>query len=339
MSSPAIPPRLRCATRGQHLAPCPSAVAACSCVCHTNPAYPPPCDVDPTVGCYARHTAPAAGSDCPGCMPRQAAAGSLACVVCERRARVALTGDPGDGDRRPPIPSLPDLWVDLAERPRLGGAPLGDDAGVPLGERAVAARQLIRSALVSWASILRVRHGISLPDEHAIARRTRVAAHTASEAAREAREESFRLAALARASDTASVLTGGPAVDLPAGRLEPDPAAARKHAADARQHRHDAEAARGEAARQATLAAAARDARLVGLDLLQALAEHLDTHLATLLAHEDTAGRVLEQLIGAHRGARAVANPSRDTRQRITCACGAWVTLDADEEMVCPRLR
>lgn len=294
MASPSIPRRLRCSSPGQHLDPCAARdLDPCGCDCHTNGAFPPPCDVYlGGGGCGPNHRA---APDCRGCQPRQAAPDTLVCRPCEDRGRTALA-------------DLPDLYADLAEKPRIQRSraeateEMDDAAAAPMEAGRVDARHAIRRALLRAAAVLAAEHHLHVPDEAA--------------AAHESREAYARHTTLASQARNLALMLEGSAV----GPLTPDPVGAAY--------------VRGEATRHLELAQAAWDDRSTGRDTVRALAVHVDRHLATLLAGPG-ATEILAALVAAHRFARAKANPSRDDRQRIVCACGAWVTLDAEETMTC----
>jgi hypothetical protein len=254
-------------------------------------------------GCTIRdqHIPDCATDECGGCVPRLAATGLEVCASCESKATIACD-------------ELPQLWADLAERPRTAGVSTyggssGDpeacpdcDAGLPcprshrdtpspLAQEAIEARSTIRAHLVTWCHVLEQTHRITLPSEARIAATTRQLAKDAS--------------TWAAAHRRGAALT-----------YRANPAKARQHVAEA--HRQDA------------LAAAARHDRETGLDITRALAEHVRRHLGTLLADEHAAPVVVDDLTSALREARRRANRSRSRTIRIACPCGARPVVPSD---------
>lgn len=235
-------------------------------------------------------------SDCTGCLPRLAAPGLQVCPGCENDARRALT-------------ELPDLWVDLAERPRLAGvsrAPTGEDEpAAPANDDQIAERSVIKSILVTWCKVLEEDHAIGVPDERAIAATTRHLAAWHSDQARQTR-------------DAANLL------DMPtAGPLYRDA--------------HGASALRREAATRAAAAAAVRDDRETGRDLLRAICEHLARHSGTLLAGPHAA-KYTADLRDARHDARRRAYAGRPAGIRLPCPeCGHRTRVTREQEsMSCP---
>lgn len=281
MASPSIPRRLRCSSPGRHLDPCAAR-------------RPDDDEGDPQ--------APA--PECRGCLPRQAAPGSQTCRACETRARSALA-------------DLPDLFADLAEKPRIqqsraeASEDMDDAAGAPMEAGRVDARHAIRRALGRSVAFLAAVASLGVPDEEDAARASREAYARHSALASQARNLASLLEAppIHRPSD-------GPFADLLAG----DP--------------RTAQVAREDAKRHLDLAQAAWDDRSTGRDVIRLRAVHVEKHLETLLA-EPEAAELVVAIVSAQRLARSKANPSRDDRQRIVCSCGAWVTLDAEETMTC----
>lgn len=316
LADPAIPRRLRCAIHGKHLDGC-----TCADQGHEHgrtvrldaavPADLPTWELELLAdadGAVLAHC-----SNCDGCLPRQAADDSATCGPCEQRARGAAR-------------DLPDLYADLAERPRVAGlssAPAGNIAdqdapearvplavapvAAPIGDASVATRSDIRIHLARWVAVLAADHGRTAPDHDRIVQTTHDIA-------------AYHSGLAARAGDLATILAT-PALAAPVG-VHPDPSGAAHARAEAHRHRG--------------VAAAARDDRETGRDVVRALAQHIDRHLDALLADPDTARAVVADLCGLRRDARRTANRSRDTRQRIACSCGAHVTLDATERMTCP---
>jgi hypothetical protein len=209
--------------------------------------------------------------NCSGCLPKPAAVRLAVCPNCERTARDGLA-------------ELPDLWVDLAERPRLAGvskAPDSEgDTPDPMSDARRDARSAIKAALVFWCVILDEDHDITVPDEARIAATTRSIAAWHSDSARRCREN---------------------------GQAE-------------------------EAHRHATAAAAARDDRETGRDILRAICEHITRHIDTLLACDDAA-LFVTQVSDARHGARGLVFTSRGAAVRVRCGCGEHIALDASSSV------
>jgi hypothetical protein len=269
MTASAIPCASFCTQRDRHLSDCPCADpnhehdaaldGLCTCGIELD-------DADPYC---VQHRALC--PNCTGCLPRLAAPGLQVCPGCERAAGEALA-------------ELPDLWVDLAERPRLAGvskAPTTEgDTPDPMGDARRDARSAIKAALVFWCVILEETHSITVPDETRIAQTTRSIAAWHSDMSRRSREN---------------------------GQAE-------------------------EAHRHAVAAAAARDDRETGRDILRAICEHITRHLDTLLAGDD-AEQLVSQVKGARHGARGLAFASRGAAVRVRCACGKHIPLDASSSL------
>lgn len=83
-------------------------------------------------------------------------------------------------------------------------------------------------------------------------------------------------------------------------------------------------------------AEATLEARATGADIIEALREHIDRHLAWLL-NTDHAARLVHDVDTAHTGARRVAYPSR-AAIRILCACGERVPISTEHHAIirCP---
>lgn len=125
-----------CASKGLHLPSC--GAGDCACACHTNPAFPPPCDIPG--GC--RHDV---APDCRGCKPRAAMPGAVVCLVCWERTTEALAG----------IGELYDDLLTPARRPARDGVKTGKPApSLPLAPEASMARDLIREILTEWVGVL-----------------------------------------------------------------------------------------------------------------------------------------------------------------------------------------
>lgn len=104
-------------------------------------------------------------------------------------------------------------------------------------------------------------------------------------------------------------------------RIFPDDNASR-HLQAARDARHRAELA--------------LEARETGADVIEALREHIDRHLAWLL-NTDHAARLVYDVATVHTGARRVAYPSR-AAIRILCGCGERVPISTEHQAIirCP---
>lgn len=234
------------------------------------------------------------GDTCEGCAPAPALPGLLVCGEDLDAVRAALR-------------DFPRLWAELAEQTTVraaGGAPAGDGSAQVLPP-AVQARSLIRATLATWCRVLETDHGIAVPDETLIRRRTTL--------------------------DVAEV------------EFERDVAlhAWRRHPSDrpgrADHHRRAAE----HAARAAEL----RNRRAGDVDVIDALRDHLDRHLHTLLGDGRTgresqfthAQTFAEDVLDVRNRARNIANPRRGVVP-IPCSCGAVVHLDVDRERTyrCP---
>lgn len=250
---------------------------------------------------------------CDGCMPALAEADLWVCAWHERRARGGLR-------------TLPELWADLAD-PRRGirqGGARGSDDGSPMliSDAARETRTAIRSLLVWWCEQIADEYGTPPPDEANIAATSR---------------------ALAAAPRRA--LLAAQDLDELAASLD-----AQDHFGLADLVRTRAELRRGDAARDEPAAAAAREDRESGLDVVRALAEHIDRHARRLLASghavqlcADILGHTAEDgsaYEGALTRARRLAMPARGGVQ-VTCLCGQRLILDVDpsdraDTVTCP---
>jgi hypothetical protein len=229
--------------------------------------------------------------NCPGCLPRLAAPGLAVCPGCERAARDGLA-------------ELPDLWVDLAERPRLAGvskAPTSEgETPDPMSDPRRQERSAIKAMLVSWCLTLAEDHRIGVPNEAGIAAVTRRLAAWHSDQARQNRDAALLLA----------MPTIGPLVRDPEG----------------------AAVLKLEEARHARAAQAARDDRETGRDILRAICEHITRHADRLLSGEH-AEQLVSDLKGARSGARGLVFTSRGAAVRVRCTCGEQVALDASSSV------
>lgn len=254
---------------------------------------------DTTTRCVRGCTVPAAhGPACeePECSGCLPRLAEVGLVVCRRCESTARTT----------LRDLPGLWADLALRAstsgisRYGGA--GSDPAQPIGDEPRQARTWIRGVLVEWAQTVAAGRDVTVPREDDVAAGTRrVVAHHRG------------LAAQAR---TLAYLCSQPAVD----GTPPDPAGVR--------------AARAEEKRHLQAAAVAQEDRETGRDVLVALADHIDRHLAWLLAGEH-AEQLLHDLAAVQAEARRWANRARPDRLRILCSCGDRVPVDTDQIMEC----
>lgn len=233
---------------------------------------------------------------CDGCLPRLAASHLDVCDSCERATTTALN-------------ELPDLWVDLAERPRLAGvskAPTTEgDPASPANDDQIAERSVIKSILVTWCKVLEEDHSITVPHETVVAATSRTLAAWHSDQARHARE----------AANLLDMPTTGP--------LHRD--------ADG------AVAMRKQAAQAADNARAVRDDRETGRDILRALCEHLHRHNTTLLTSPH-AKKYVSDLRDARHDARGKAYPTSPERLTVPCPqCGGRnkARLDTDGDITC----
>jgi hypothetical protein len=81
----------------------------------------------------------------------------------------------------------------------------------------------------------------------------------------------------------------------------------------------------------------AHDARLTDADIIEALREHIDRHLAWILANADHADQLVHDVQFAHHEARRTAYPTR-AAIRILCACGRHVPINTEPgaSITCP---
>jgi ribosomal protein S27E len=226
---------------------------------------------------------------CSGCLPRLAGGGLAVCPRCEQAVHTALA-------------ELPDLWVDLAERPRLSGvsrAPASEsEPAAPAGDEQIAERSVIKSILVTWCKVLEEDHSVTVPVEARIAATTRRIAAWESDQARQCRDAAF-LATQPHADGTPPVL-------------------AERAAYKRDEHRH------------AKAAQVAREDRETGRDILRAICEHLSRHSGTLLAAEH-AGKYTADVTDARQDAKRKANTGRALGIRIPCPeCGNRTRMDLD---------
>lgn len=197
---------------------------------------------------------------------------------------------------------LPDLWAILGARPSGTGTGGTGEPAQPISDHARDARTAMRVMLVTWCKILAEDRGSPLPDERVIARRTQldVIRHQAD----------YRVALQAWRNH----------------RRETGPYEAR---------------ARAHLMHQATTASAAAEraieSRETEADIIEALREHIDRHLAWLLnsVHAD---QLVHDVAGVWATARHIAHPAPAAAVRILCTCGrrVAVTTDKDAVMVCP---
>lgn len=136
--APHTPPRpcvRQCTTRGKHTPSC--GAGDCDCVCHRNPAYPPPCDTPG--GCH--HTT---NPDCTGCAPRPALPGGMVCMTCWERTTTALD-------------TLIEIYEDLLTPTRVAysGRVTGTaESRLVLADGPRWSREWIRVMLLHWRGIL-----------------------------------------------------------------------------------------------------------------------------------------------------------------------------------------
>jgi hypothetical protein len=250
----------------------------------------PPCVV------RGQHAAACADTDCTGCLPTPAAPSSRVCGWHHDGTRDMLTG----AHRERVVPSLADLYEALGDAPvGARGAGDGEDAQV-IGDERRQARSAIKAMLVSWVLLLaeeaeRGGRGLSVPDERVIARRTGQAIQRAQD------ERDLALRAFRAASSSTDV----------------DHFVTR--------HRH-----RQAAARHAVDLARLREQRLTEADVIAALADHIDRHLAWLLASEHAA-QLVHDVTSAWRWSWALAGGGRRL-PTIRCSCGGLVPMALAED-------
>jgi hypothetical protein len=241
-----------------------------------------------------QHAAACADAECAGCLPTPAAPGSHVCGWHHDGTRDMLTG----AHRERVVPSLADLYEALGDAPvGARGAGDGEDAQVISDERKDA-RSAIRAMLVAWCLLLAEPaenggRGLSVPDEQVIARRTRRAIQ------REDDEQAVALQAWRAAQ------AGGAPLDQRASLRR---AMQRHHAAAER----------------------LRDQRASEADVIAALADHIDRHLAWLLASEHAA-QLVHDVTSAWRWSWALAGGGRRL-PTIRCSCGGLVPMALAED-------
>jgi hypothetical protein len=250
----------------------------------------PPCVV------RGQHAASCADADCTGCLPTPAAPSSRVCGWHHDGTRDMLTG----AHRERVVPSLADLYEALADAPvGARGAGDGEDAQV-IGDERRQARSAIKAMLVSWVLLLAEEaenggRGLSVPDERVIARRTGQAIQRAQDE-RDLALQAFRDASTS--SDVAQFIT--------------------RH-----RHRRDAE-------RHAADLARLREQRQTEADVIAALADHIDRHLAWLLASAHAA-QLVHDVTSAWRWSWALAGGGRRL-PTIRCSCGGLVPMALAED-------
>jgi hypothetical protein len=249
---------------------------------------------------------PAGGfeAECPGCLPAPAAPGAKVSVWHQDITRDRLKGAvPGPGCDRPrTVPSLAELYEALGTAPT-GGARDGGEAQV-IGDERRNARSAIKAMLVSWCLVLAEERHITVPDEARIIAGTWQAVFNADADAAVA-TDAARAASWAR-----------------------DREAAWTHRRQSGQHHRRAERLREQRATEA--------------DVIEALCDHIDRHLAWLLASEH-ADQLVNDVAGAWRWAWSLAGGGRNV-PTLLCECGVRVPMplseDAGEretqEFVCP---
>jgi hypothetical protein len=251
-----------------------------------------------------QHAATCADPECTGCLPSPAAPGSRVCGWHHDGTRDMLTGS----TRERVVPSLADLYEALAEAP-VGARGAGDgEAAQVIGDERRNARSAIKAMLVSWCLVLAEPaenggRGLSVPDERVIANGTQQDAYYA-DADADVEILAFRAyrAVQGRAED-------------PAEKVRAHEASLRCLAAS---QRHRDRAIR------------ARQKRLTGADVIAALADHVDRHLAWLLASEH-ASQLVHEVTFAWRWAWALAGGGRRL-PTIRCSCGGLVPMALAED-------
>lgn len=195
---------------------------------------------------------------------------------------------------------LPELWAVLGAGSIGSGTGSDDESPQPLSDRARWEREGMRVMLVTWCKVLDEERGSPLPDERLIAARTR--------------QEVFRHDCDARMAVAVwrAVLNDDDDRDTKRGKAMDAYRRARGRAIRAGQRRDD------------------------GIDIIEALREHIDRHLAWLLASEH-ADQLVHDVGNVHSSARHIAYPTR-AGIRILCACGRRVPISTDKDawMTCP---
>jgi hypothetical protein len=242
-----------------------------------------------------QHAAACADADCTGCLPTPAALGSKACAWHGEGCRDMLVGATPNPARQRTVPSLAELYEALGDAPVGARGPGdGEDAQV-IGDERRQARSAIKAMLVSWVLVLAEEaenggRGLSVPDERVIAARTRQA--------------------ILRAQDERDVaLTAYRAADFGLGDQERAIQAWRRHS---------------EALKRL------REQRESEADVIAALADHIDRHLAWLLASQHAA-QLVHDVTSAWRWSWALAGGGRRL-PTIRCSCGGLVPMALAED-------
>lgn len=251
-----------------------------------------------------QHAATCADEQCTGCLPTPAAPGSRACGWHHDGTRDMLTGS----SRERVVPSLADLYEALAEAPVGARGPGDGEAAQVIGDERRNARSAIKAMLVSWCLLLAEPaenggRGLSVPDEQRIAAGTEQVAFRA-DADGDVEIQAFRTYRRLRARAT-------------------DPGDKdRAHEASLR--------CLAAASRHRERAARARELRRTDADVIAGLADHIDRHLAWLLASEH-ASQLVHDVTSAWRWAWALAGGGRRL-PTIRCSCGGQVPMALAED-------
>jgi hypothetical protein len=258
----------------------------------------PPCVV------RGQHAASCADADCTGCLPTPAALGSRACGWHHDGTRDMLTG----AHRERVVPSLADLYEALGDAPvGARGAGDGEDAQVISDERKDA-RSAIKAMLVSWCLVLAEPEsnggrGLTVPDERVIEAGTRDLAYRADA------DGDVELLAFRRYRKVRYLATDAEDEARAHDAMQRALAASRRHRARA---------------------ARARELSSTHADVIAALADHIDRHLAWLLASEHAA-QLVHDVTSAWRWSWALAGGGRRL-PTIRCSCGGLVPMALAED-------
>jgi hypothetical protein len=237
-----------------------------------------------------QHAAACADAECTGCLPSPAAPGSRVCGWHHDGTRDMLTG----ARRERVVPSLADLFEALADAPvGARGAGDGEEAQV-IGDERRQARSAIKAMLVSWCLVL------AEPPENGgrgltVPDERRIGMRTWQ--------------SIARSWDEYGIA-------LQAWRAETDDVERARLMRKGRLHREQAKRL--------------RDQRDAEADVIAALADHIDRHLAWLLASEHAA-QLVHDVTSAWRWSWALAGGGRRL-PTIRCSCGGLVPMALAED-------
>ena len=220
---------------------------------------------------------------------------------------------------REQLREIPELWAIIGAKPQAGGRGGTGEPASPLSVPALEARENIKRTLVIWCQTLAEPapsgRDATLPVEET------VAAGTRAEILRHHRD--------ATRCDTEATMALRWLRDPARPRADPDLEGQRLYA-DALNAQLEAKAARRRAQQP-------REDRETGRDIIEALREHVDRHLAWLLAQPEHASQLVHDVQVMHHIA-TTAIPSRGPNVRVVCACGTRVAIDTEPGTVtaCP---